>query len=336
MRTYKGISLNHLDPTDPGFVDALRSALNELNLFCTAVQRELSPTQMGSTTASGAANTEPYVVATSTSGLSAERVLTGSSNIGVSDGGANSAITLSVVGQIPVANGGTGSATAAAARAALGADAVSVNGSSVVDADFDDATPAAPAGGFNVAWQADASSPANISANVPVVTPAFTFGTTSNAGSAANTVRSDAQISLFSASTPSDVIPDTSATVGTSGKAARADHKHGIATGTPSITLSNTFAEGSATQVMRTDGIIKAKSDDYFVCSTAQKGLVSKDTQGTARYWAMYVKEGATTPASGDVTINISSVGVVTATRAGGAAGDVTIVLKDLGTSSPF
>jgi hypothetical protein len=45
-----------------------------------------------------------------------------------------------------------------------GGDSITVNGVAVVDADFDDATPAAPGGSVNVKWQKDASSPANISA----------------------------------------------------------------------------------------------------------------------------------------------------------------------------
>lgn len=48
-----------------------------------------------------------------------------------------------------------------------GGDNVTINGAAVVDADFDDATPAAPAASVNVKWQKDASSPANISAYVP-------------------------------------------------------------------------------------------------------------------------------------------------------------------------
>jgi len=54
--------------------------------------------------------------------------------------------------------------------AAGGGDSITVNGVAVVDADFDSATPAAPASplgdGQNVTWQKDASSPANISAYV--------------------------------------------------------------------------------------------------------------------------------------------------------------------------
>lgn len=47
-----------------------------------------------------------------------------------------------------------------------GGDSITVNGAAVVDADFDDTTPAAPAGEVNVKWQKDASSPANVSASV--------------------------------------------------------------------------------------------------------------------------------------------------------------------------
>lgn len=45
-----------------------------------------------------------------------------------------------------------------------GGDSLTVNGVAVVDADLDDATPAAPAGSVNVKWQKDAASPASVSA----------------------------------------------------------------------------------------------------------------------------------------------------------------------------
>jgi hypothetical protein len=51
-----------------------------------------------------------------------------------------------------------------------GGDSITVNGVAVVDADFDDATPSAPASSLNVRFQKDASSPANISANLPYTT----------------------------------------------------------------------------------------------------------------------------------------------------------------------
>lgn len=57
-----------------------------------------------------------------------------------------------------------------ASAAGGGGDSITVNGVAVVDADFDDATPAAPAGEVNVKWQKDASSPANVSASVQAAT----------------------------------------------------------------------------------------------------------------------------------------------------------------------
>ena len=47
-----------------------------------------------------------------------------------------------------------------------GGDNISVNGTAASDADFDNATPAAPANSFNVRWQKDASAPNNISAHL--------------------------------------------------------------------------------------------------------------------------------------------------------------------------
>jgi len=47
-----------------------------------------------------------------------------------------------------------------------GGDNISVNGAAAIDADFDDATPAAPAGGVNVKWQKDTAAPDNISAHL--------------------------------------------------------------------------------------------------------------------------------------------------------------------------
>lgn len=51
-------------------------------------------------------------------------------------------------------------------QGAAAGDNISVNGTAASDADFDDATPAAPAGGANVRWQKDALAPNNVSAYV--------------------------------------------------------------------------------------------------------------------------------------------------------------------------
>lgn len=53
-----------------------------------------------------------------------------------------------------------------------GGDNITVNGVAVADADFDDATPAAPGSAVNVKFQKDAASPANISAYIDAATTA--------------------------------------------------------------------------------------------------------------------------------------------------------------------
>ncbi|MGH9600943.1 MAG: hypothetical protein ACRD24_01025, partial [Terriglobales bacterium] len=52
-------------------------------------------------------------------------------------------------------------------------DNITLNGSAVADADFDDATPAAPADGVNLRWQKDAGTPNNLSANLQFATPSL-------------------------------------------------------------------------------------------------------------------------------------------------------------------
>lgn len=58
------------------------------------------------------------------------------------------------------------------------ADSISVNGTPVTDADFDDTTPAPPAGDLNVLWQTSGTGPADISAYVDVsaLEPLLTLG----------------------------------------------------------------------------------------------------------------------------------------------------------------
>jgi len=61
-----------------------------------------------------------------------------------------------------------------------GGDNISVNGAAATDADFDDATPAAPADAINARWQKDASTPNNVSANIPIATQAQMEGASVN------------------------------------------------------------------------------------------------------------------------------------------------------------
>jgi hypothetical protein len=55
-------------------------------------------------------------------------------------------------------------------------DNISVNGTAATDADFDDATPAAPSNAINVKWQRDTGTPNNLSAYVPYAAPLTVTG----------------------------------------------------------------------------------------------------------------------------------------------------------------
>ena len=57
-----------------------------------------------------------------------------------------------------------------------GGDNISVNGTAASDADFDDATPTAPANSINTRWQKDGLTPNNVSANVPYASPLTVSG----------------------------------------------------------------------------------------------------------------------------------------------------------------
>ena len=82
-------------------------------------------------------------------------------------------LTLNVTGQCTGTNGGALSINASNEivctdddGGAGSGDNISVNGVAATNADFDDATPAAPANAVNVKWQKDALDPTNISAHL--------------------------------------------------------------------------------------------------------------------------------------------------------------------------
>src|SRR5688572_28596429 len=80
--------------------------------------------------------------------------------------------TDSLKGLVQLSGGGSSNflradGTWAAPPGGGGGDSVTINGVSLVDMDLDDATPAPSANHVNVLWQKDASSPANVSAQVP-------------------------------------------------------------------------------------------------------------------------------------------------------------------------
>lgn len=106
--------------------------------------------------------------------------------------------TSGLKGLVPASGGGTANflradgVFAAPPGGGGSGDVITANGAAASDADFDDATPAAPAGGVNVKWQKDASSPDNISAHVlqaDLFPPGHLFGLTmSNAADTVNDI----------------------------------------------------------------------------------------------------------------------------------------------------
>ena len=74
-----------------------------------------------------------------------------------------------------IAGGKLGDTGAACGSGGSG-DNISVNGTAATDADFDDATPAAPSNAINVKWQKDTGTPNNLSAHVPYAAPLTVTG----------------------------------------------------------------------------------------------------------------------------------------------------------------
>jgi hypothetical protein len=140
----------------------------------------------------------------------------------------------------------------AAAPGAGGGDSITVNGVAVVDADFDSATPAAPAGSLNVTWQKDAGSPANVSAYIKEAWPVgavFTAVVSTNPntllgyGTWAALAAGRVLIGLDSGDTDFDTVEETGGakTVASSAQtfagSALATHQHAaITAGTPAGT----------------------------------------------------------------------------------------------------
>ena len=84
-----------------------------------------------------------------------------------------------------------------------GGDNITVNSAAVSDANFNDSTPAAESGYINVKWQKDVSSPANISAEIPLATSsvAGAVSTTAQTLAGIKTFNNDLQISTDGSST---------------------------------------------------------------------------------------------------------------------------------------
>jgi len=219
-----------------------------------------------------------------------------------------------------------------------GGDNVQVNGVSATDANFNDTTPAAVAG-VNVVWGMTGTSPSSISAYAPAATPALVFSTIASAGTSTNLVRTDAQIAIFDGTIPVTLNPESVPDDGSTAKAARRDHVHGLDIVNVGDGLS-TFADTEDADPTGSlwpptyNHVHKSQTSGDWYAATVGKGLVTKDFQGTPRYWRILV-QGQTSVVTGGCTLSISSLGVVTATRDSGSSGSIVIRLDDFGTAAP-
>ncbi len=146
-----------------------------------------------------------------------------------------------------------------------GGDNISVNGTAATDADFDDATPAAPANAINVKWQKDALTPNNLSAYTPYTAPLTVTGgnlTVQTGSGSQNGYISSTDWTTFNGKP--DLVASGTAGVGpskagTATTAARSDHDHRsvhamtwFLPGTPATGVQNltlTFPDGSITNI---------------------------------------------------------------------------------------
>lgn len=68
-----------------------------------------------------------------------------------------------------------------------------------------------------------------------------------------------------------------------------------------------------------------------FLATTAAKGYITKDSQGTPRFWRFYNDATGT----GNMVCTVDAFGLATFTRAGGATGNVVCNYVDVGTTAP-
>lgn len=104
-------------------------------------------------------------------------------------------------------------------------------------------------------------------------------------------------------------------------------------TGTPTVSYGvqvGTHSVGTTRRSVIGGNSFHCTAND-FLCDTAAKGLVVKDTQGTPEYWRFT----ADTTGTKDATMTIDSLGFASFTRAASATGTVTFKIVDVGTSLP-
>jgi len=107
----------------------------------------------------------------------------------------------------------------------------------------------------------------------------------------------------------------------------------GVTTGTPTISYgfqSLSHSVGTTRRSFIGDNTFENTTTD-FLCSTTAKGLICKDSQGTAEYWRTYIDSTGTK----DMTMTVDSTGFASFTRAASATGDVLLKVIDTGTAAP-
>ena len=106
-----------------------------------------------------------------------------------------------------------------------------------------------------------------------------------------------------------------------------------LATITTEIGLDiDTIVRGTTRRALRTTVTNESTAGDWLT-STAAKGPVMKDAQGTPRFWRWYADTSGTTSVGG--TMAIDSTGFASFTRGGSAAGTIEMEIVDVGTTAP-
>jgi hypothetical protein len=106
-------------------------------------------------------------------------------------------------------------------------------------------------------------------------------------------------------------------------------------TGTPAVSYGvqvGTHSVGTIRRALIGGNTVESTAND-FLCSTAAKGLITKDAQGTARFWRMYNDVSGATSVGGTVAIDVN--GWATFSRGASPAGTIRLQIGDVGTSAP-
>lgn len=109
----------------------------------------------------------------------------------------------------------------------------------------------------------------------------------------------------------------------------------GATTGTPAAAYgfySDAHTVGTSRWSFWGSNKVHCDASDFIAFTTA-KGFITKDAQGTPRYWRMTVDSTGAT--SADATMAVDLNGILTVTRGGAAAGTVNFKIVDTGLAPP-